>query len=108
MYVSCICVAQERGTWLKIANRQLMCASEIGSPKPLSQSVAAYGAFGTYSPVLGNSYFRPAQSSEPFDTSSNWLEPVGKWENMFRVVFKRRVSGQIPAYYRKGPDYSRS
>ena len=24
------------------------------------------------------------------------------------VVFKRRVSGQIPAYYRKGPDYSRS
>ena len=37
--------------------------------------------------LVGNSYFRPAQSSKPFDTSAHWLEPVGNWENILYAEF---------------------
>ena len=37
--------------------------------------------------LMGNSYFRPAQSSKPFDTSAHWFEPVGNWENILYAEF---------------------
>ena len=37
--------------------------------------------------LVGNSYFRPAQSSKPFDTSAHWLEPVGNWDNILYAEF---------------------
>ena len=37
--------------------------------------------------LVGNSYFRPAQSSKPFDTSAHWFEPVGNWENILYAEF---------------------
>ena len=37
--------------------------------------------------LMGNSYFRPAQSSKPFDTSAHWFEPVGNWEDILYAEF---------------------
>ena len=37
--------------------------------------------------LVGNSYFRPAQSSKPFDSSAHWLEPVGNWDNILYAEF---------------------
>ena len=51
----------------------------------------AYGrrdpAFWCVRYLVGNSYFRPAQSSKPFDTSAHWFEPVGNWENILYAEF---------------------
>ena len=45
--------------------------------------------------LMGNSYFRPAQSSKPFDTSAHWFEPVGNWENILYAEFASSCDLQL-------------